>query len=495
MAEPPDGDIRNPPQALDVEVAVLGAMMLAAGAAPVVMGILEPTDFYRPAHQKIYSAMYRLAERSAPIDIATVASELEKTGDLQKCGGPNALIDIAASVCTAASAPAHARIIKDNALLRQLIEHATDLAEVCRNHPGNIAETIGQARNRLDAIACRAEPGRQRNEGVTQMMDTIQPEAIDWMWKPWIPLGSVSILEGDPKVGKSTITLQLAAIVSRGWGFPDGDGKPGAPYGPANVILMNSEDPLATVLRPRLDHAGADCTRIFALTGVQWRNGAVDSERMVTLQDVDTIEQAIIKFDAKLVIIDPIQAYFGAGVDMHRANETRPVLAGLGAIAERQRCAVLLVRHLRKMGGSATAHGLGGVDIFGYARSILLAWRDPDDPNRRILAHTATNFAREAKSLLYTLDDGFRWCGVDDRTAEDLANQPQQRGERKPAADRTAEWLHSLLSDGQIPANEVYAKAAREGYGIGSVKAAKTMLGVESCKVAAIWVWKLPNAQ
>jgi len=146
-------DTRIPPQALEVETAVLGAMMLDPEAVGHVIEILESADFYKPAHAKIYGAMLALFDRSEPIDMATVASELEKTGELQKCGGPSALIDIADSVFTAANATAHARIIKDKAVLRQLITEAGRIAEECHTAPGDVGDLLDATEGRIFAIS------------------------------------------------------------------------------------------------------------------------------------------------------------------------------------------------------------------------------------------------------------------------------------------------------------------------------------------------------
>ena len=487
-------DAQLPPSATDVEVAVLGAIMLNNGCLPEVVGILEPTDFYHPAHRLIYSAIYRIAERSEPIDMATVATELEKSGDLAKVGGPNALIDIADSVYTAANATAHARIIKDKAVLRQLAWYAGELSEVIHNHPGSAADLVAEAQGKLESIGRSALPGRKRRTGVTTAMDTVDAEEIDWMWKPWLPLGKITIVEGNPKTGKSFLTLQLAAIVTRGWAFPGQDGRPGNSYGPANVIIMNAEDNLADTLRPRLDAAEADCSRVFAFTGVRSMQGTRSADRLPSFQDIAEIEDVIVQHSAKLLVVDPIQAYLGRNVDMNQAAETRPVLTEIALIAARQRCAVLIVRHLRKSGGDSITQGLGGIDIFGIGRSIWLIMKDPQDPARRLLVHSASNNAREAGTQSFTLGDGFRWTGSDNRTIEELMQAAAYTRSASPSQsiDHVVDWLRDTLVT-PLSSTEIQARARRSGFSKNNLWLAKSMLQIEAYKSGPLTFWRMPN--
>jgi hypothetical protein len=347
------------------------------------------------------------------------------------------------------------------------------------------------ARSVAQYSPAEAEP---THSGIFVFMDSVPRETVEWIWNPWLPLGKLSILEGDPKVGKTTIALQLCAIISRGWPFPDVNGRPGTPFGPAPVIFLNAEDGLGDTLGPRLDHAQADCSKIAAMTAIRVKEGAKVSERMVTLQDVQEIEQVVAQIGAKLIVVDPIQAYFGAKVDMHRANETRPVLAALGAMAIRQKCAVLIIRHLRKSGGRAIESGMGSIDLSGAARSIMVAVKNPDDPQKRILAHTACNLALESKSIGYTLIDGFAWTGVDERSADELSNTTKPATPKGAKADEAANWLETLLTTAPMAANEIIAKARREGFGRPCIDAAKIALQIESVKHGPLWFWQLPNS-
>ncbi|MBI5869018.1 MAG: replicative DNA helicase [candidate division Zixibacteria bacterium] len=218
-------ETRVPPQALDVEVAVLGAMMLDPDAVGHVIEVLDAEDFYKPAHGKIYAAMLALFDRNEPVDMATVASELEKSGELQKCGGPNGLIDIADSVFTAANATALARIIKDKAVLRQLITEASRIAQECHTAPGDVGELLDDTEGRIFAISEKRwrqdfvslaeilpktfesiEEYNRRGGGITGLPTGF--DELDQLTAGLHPSDLV-ILAGRPSMGKTALALNI----------------------------------------------------------------------------------------------------------------------------------------------------------------------------------------------------------------------------------------------------------------------------------------------
>jgi hypothetical protein len=486
-------DSRVPPQAAEVEVAVLGACMLAPDALPVVLGLLDADHFYVPKHGLIYGAMYRLAFRGEPVDMATVASELEKSGELVKVGGANYLIDVASSVFTTANVEAHAKIVAEKAALRKAILQATSLIEACHDHPGSVGDLLAEFQGRLSTVAIGLT--RQRNScTLTTLMGGVVSEAIEWLWYPYVPLGKLTILEGDPGVGKTFVALQIAAIVSRGFAFPNHSGQPAQKaLPPSAVVVMNAEDGLADTLRPRLDAARADCAKIVALTGIREGHGPTAHERQITLSDIPELEAIVVEHHPALVLVDPLQAYLGAGIDMHRANETRPILSGLASMADRQRCAILCVRHLAKSrADKAMYQGLGSIDFSGAARSIIRAGHDPNDESKRLIAHVKCSVAPCGPSIGYEIgNDGFMWTGVSSVTADDMS-APRARADTG-AVDKASDWLQGILGDGPVAANEVQALARRQGIGDRALSTAKKMLTVESAKSGAIWTWKLPQ--
>ena len=168
-------------------------------------------------------------------------------------------------------------------------------------------------------------------------LSEIKTEEVKWLWYPYIPFGKVTIVQGDPGEGKTTFVLSVIAALTHGETLPECE--TGLP--PMNVIYQTAEDGLADTIKPRLEAVGADCSRVQTIN---------DSQSMLTLTD-QRLEEAIRSTDAGLLVLDPLQAYLGSGVDMHRANEIRPIMKKLSAVAERTGCAVVLIGHMNKASG------------------------------------------------------------------------------------------------------------------------------------------------
>lgn len=252
------------------------------------------------------------------------------------------------------------------------------------------------------------------------MEDVISKE-VSWLWYPYIPFGKITIIEGDPGEGKTTLVLKIAALLSKGLPLPCTDD---IPYEPMSVIYQTAEDGLEDTIKPRLEQAGADCSKIRVID---------ESEKELTMSD-ERLEQAIIETKAKLIILDPIQAYIGATVDMHRANEIRPVLKRLGAIADKYQCAIILIGHMNKASGTkSTYRGLGSIDIQATARSVLLVARLRDKPNIRIMAQDKSSLAPAGDSIGFELteDNGFECIGAYEITVDELLSGQEGRGKKK----------------------------------------------------------------
>jgi RecA-family ATPase len=234
---------------------------------------------------------------------------------------------------------------------------------------------------------------------VGKLLSEVEPEKVEWLWPGRLPIGKLAVLDGDPGLGKSAVTLDLAARVSASLELPEG-----GRCGPAGVVLLSAEDGLADTIRPRLDAAGADTERIVALSTVTERGGA---ERTISLtQDLNTVEQAVKRVGAALVVIDPLMAFLSGKTDSHKDQDVRRALAPLAALAEKTGAAVLIVRHLNKAaGGNALYRGGGSIGIIGAARSGLVIAPDPEDPERRILASNKHNLSRAAPSLVFQVEN------------------------------------------------------------------------------------------
>ena len=335
-----------------------------------------------------------------------------------------------------------------------------------------------------------------RHPILTNMAD-VAAEEVDWLWNPYLPFGKVALLEGHPGYGKTWLALQLTAAITTGAALPGdvaADFGVATPREPANVLFMTAEDGLADTIRPRLNAAGADPSRVSVLEG--WRDGQKQGE--ITLDDLPLLRQTLEEVHPALWIIDPLFAYLGADKDLHRANEVRPTMAGLKRLAEEYHCVVLGIRHLNKGGGgSAILRGLGSIDFAAAVRSILLVAEDPQDPARRIVAHSKASLARKGESLCFRLDDGtFRWDGTSQLTADDLVAPQGQRKDGYSARDEAEEFLREVLKDGPQEAAEVERQAKSATISPATLKRAKATLGVESLrpkKVGGPWTWAMPG--
>ena len=228
-------------------------------------------------------------------------------------------------------------------------------------------------------------------------MSEVDTQTVEWLWEPYIPFGKVTIVQGNPGEGKTTFALRLAAACTNRKPFPHM-----AVHEPFNVIYQTAEDGLGDTIKPRLMEAEADLDRILVID---------ESKQGLSLSD-ERIERAIRQTGARLIILDPIQAYVGEKTDMNKANEIRPMFRRLAEIAERTGCAVILIGHLNKAAGGQSAYrGLGSIDFRAAARSVLLIGRVKREPNVRVIVHDKSSLAAEGKPIAFCLDPetGFSW--------------------------------------------------------------------------------------
>lgn len=318
-------------------------------------------------------------------------------------------------------------------------------------------------------------------------MEDVVSKEVEWLWYPYIPYGKITIIEGDPGEGKTTLVLKLAAALSRGLPLPCDDDKE---YEPIHIIYQTAEDGIEDTIKPRLEKAGADCSMIRVID---------ETDKELSMTD-DRLEQAIIETKARLIILDPIQAYIGATVDMHRANEIRPVLKHLGIIAEKHNCAIILIGHMNKASGSkSTYRGLGSIDIQATASSVLLVARLRDKPNIRIMAHDKSSLAPAGDAIGFemTEDNGMVCIGPYDITIDELLSGNEGRGKKK--LDIAENFIKEYFGSNKvIPSNEIMMEAAKRSIKRNTLLSAKKKLGITSDKEKAedgtiYWTWVMPE--
>jgi hypothetical protein len=324
-------------------------------------------------------------------------------------------------------------------------------------------------------------PGENIADVDTTTAADIQSRPIAWLYEPYIPVGTVSILFGDGGEGKSFYAVALAAAISNGTPLPGMT----EPFPVSDVIIQNAENPWPTVIKPRLEILGADCSRIHRIN---------DADKLLTLTD-SRIEAAIVKHNVKLTIFDPIQSYLPSSMSMSRAESVRPMLTHLEHVAERTGSAILCIGHVTKGRGKAQHRGLGSVDMVNAVPSVMfLGKAEGYDHDVRVVAHGKSNFAELGVSQLFKLNkaDGFQWLGECDVTPDDIMNFSASKvREDKSKIDEAADFLMDLLSAGGVPATEAIELADEAGISKRTLERARTVIAVKARRVDGHWVWSL----
>ena len=300
-------------------------------------------------------------------------------------------------------------------------------------------------------------------------LDEVKPEVVDWFWYPYIPFGKITIIEGDPGLGKSWLTMSLAKSVANGVKLPYNV----APLHQGPVIIMSAEDGLADTIKPRLQSLGSNGQNILA----------IPEPVTLTAGACEALTELFNKIKPKLIIIDPLVAYMGGKVDLHKANETREVMARLTRLAEETHAAVVCVRHLSKGAKDKTIYrGIGSIDLTAAARSCLAIGRNPEDPNEsRVICHIKSNLAPLGKPISYYLRPGnkgspFEWgeqLSVDVNAV--LSQEPtNNKGQIQEAKD----FLFELLNEKELTTASIKREAEAKGITWESIRRAKKELDV-----------------
>jgi hypothetical protein len=329
----------------------------------------------------------------------------------------------------------------------------------------------------------------------SQEVSTLEPKAIDWFWPGRLAYGKLAILDGDPGLGKSLLTLDLCARLSLGLPFPDG-----TPCGTASAsLIINGEDGASDTIRPRLDAAGADLTRVHVMS-LSLDKGVKPFRLPTHAEDLSrTIQQTA----ARLVIIDPIMAFFDTSVAVGSDQNVRQALAPLADMAERTRSVILLVRHLNKLQGfHALYRGGGSIGIVGACRSGWLLVRDPYDPDRRVLAQVKNNLGEPQPSLTFAIAPGpsgkarLHWLGNCAWSADQLLAEARQSGVMT-ALERAKDFLSTILVEGPLTSRDIWKVACRRRVSARTLRLAREELEIRTLRTWAegkrLSYWLLPH--
>lgn len=302
-------------------------------------------------------------------------------------------------------------------------------------------------------------------------LSNVEAEQVDWLWYPYLPLGKVSLLEGDPGLGKSWFTMALASYISQGKKLPGNKERT-----KGKVLLMSAEDGLGDTIRPRLDILDGDVKNIYAYACPVF----LDEDGFAE------VEEQIEKIRPTLVIIDPIVAYMGAKVDLFRANETREIMSGLGQIAEKYKCTIIAVRHLTKGGKDKSIYrGVGSIDITAAARSALMVGPHPEDANHRCICHIKSNLAPKGDTIEYSLDahrkNPFRFEGFNNLTVEEVMRaNPDAMG--KDTNEEAEKFLKESLKKKSQTEEILYRDAEAVGISRKQLRQAAETLDIRKIK-------------
>jgi putative DNA primase/helicase len=310
----------------------------------------------------------------------------------------------------------------------------------------------------------------------------IPPRPIDWLWQDRLACGTLAMLSGDPGSGKTWVALAIAAALSRGR-VPSTNHT----LQPCTVLYASAANGAAELIRPRFAQLDGDPARLILLRGVLTASAQPAS---LSLRDTPMLEDALHRTQARLLIIDPLHSYLWA-LDRHRANDSARAFDSLARLAEKHRCCILLVRHLRKRG-----RGLTSIELSAAVRTEFIAGSSPDAPTQPALVQVKSNLGCLASSLGYLIDNtgAFSWTGPSALTPEEvMMDRPIDAG--LPKRKRAAEWLRQYLREGERSQYNIEFAAQQDGVCMTTLRRAKFDLGVVSSKetFTGAWFWALPG--
>jgi len=321
-------------------------------------------------------------------------------------------------------------------------------------------------------------------------LEDVKSEKVEWLWDNRIPKGKLTIIEGDPGVGKSWITMALACSTTLGSPLPGDQNN----RSPANVLILSAEDGLGDTIKPRLEGMGADISKVKIFNGVK----VDDKERNFSItDDIKVLDQLLSNNDFALVVIDPINAYLGTKIDSHKDTAMRSALMPLAKVAEKHGIGLVCIRHLTK--GSkdrAIYRGQGHIAYTEEARVVLLVGALPEDSTKRAMVPIKNNLAPLELAIEFQISEGrFTW-GNESMITADMLLQPSTEDSATGALGEASDFLLNYLAEGEREAAQAFKDASKVGISDRTLKRAKASLGVVVSRSGfgkqGKWAWKLP---
>ncbi len=473
---------------MDLERKILAAAIRFRRARVKALRAIQAGDFFDPRHQLLFRALEVLENRygEQDFDLMVVADHLSGGGEGRRIVESGYLAEVVLADMTGAVVEHHCGLVLEKAQKRRFIRRMREL--ISRAPECDLKEIRRQARECAEGL----RPGLEPEDGPPLLRaDGIEPQAISWLWPDRLARGKVTLLAGNPGVGKSFLTLDWAARVSTGSPWPDhSQGCRG------HVILLSAEDHPGDTIVPRLIAAGADRTRIDILPFDALNN--LDEQQGELGRCLEARPQC------RLVVIDPISAYLGK-LDDHRNSEVRRLLSNLGGLAQARDAAFLIVTHLNKSTPQTrrqtALHRITGSLAYGAAvRASFLVERDSGRPGDRLLVSLKNNVGDDQTGFRFRLagEPGaiprIEWDSDPVRmTAETILNQ--KPGGNSEAQEDVEWWLREILAEGPRPSAEVRELALAEGFAWKSIRRAQSQLGIKPFKkgYGGGWCWGLPG--
>ncbi len=316
-------------------------------------------------------------------------------------------------------------------------------------------------------------------DGQLKLYSSVTSTNVDWLWYPYIPFGKITLLQGDPGCGKSTLMMNIIAAISNGSFALDGRKL----KKPLHVIYQCSEDGASDTIKPRLNAAGADCRNVAFLD---------EEADWLTLGD-ERIRRAIADFNAKLLVIDPVQAYLG-DADISSATGMRRMLRRAGVWASLYDCAIVLIGHLnKKVGTKELYRSLGSIDLIAASRSVLQIAPCELAPDVMEFRQIKSSLAPRGRNLFFTIDSQrcVKWLDCDDENA--VLDELDIPAVKKSKQAQAAETLRVMLESEPMKASEVQALFSRIEISERTLMSVKKELGIRSVKKDGVWYWQLPS--
>lgn len=478
MNPPLDLDLEIP-RNLEAEASTLGALLAESSVVEPIFKMLLSRDFYHEAHARICAAMLNLHARERPLDLVTVGEELQRLKVFETVGGIDYLRSLMENTPNPLDGPSYALIVKEKSNLRRIIQHCQEGIRSATAGDVSTWKSTGLP----EITKCASPVQATTTENLIKASDVVRTE-IDWIWDDRIAAKSITIIEGDPGIGKSTVCKALVTAITFGHGLP-GQGA----YEPRNVLLLTAEEDAGSKVCPDLEGMGADMERVFL-------HKFDNAELLFTESGLETIEHYIQETQPRLVVLDPMTSFLDPRMDIHRSNEVRGVLSRITRMASKYDLGFLFAYHMNKGSGTkAIYRGLGSIDFIAASRNAFLVGLDPAT-KQRALVHIKSNFNGLTPSIAYNYSPkscDFEWmaspCAL---TEEDLLDQGEAG--TGPLIEEAKKFIQEFLADGPVIAKEILKSAREHGIPERIMKRAKkgvaNSVGVYIPGLKGVQTWK-----